>query len=792
VPSFRARTLAREANLIPDGVCPMSARPLSAAALVAASVIACGVATAPAAADEAAGSAFARTATYPVYQNVPAGVDPALPTVAEISAASADGRTVVYTDALGKRIGFLDVSDPGAPVGVGTVDLATLGHADDQPTSVSIVGAYVLVVIDETGGDLMNPKGRLDVLRLDDRSRVASIDLGGQPDSVAISPDGKYAAIAIENQRDEELEVDGVEGGLPQAPGGFVQVVKLTAAKPSTWKAQPVSLTDSQAAPILVGAGIYAASDPEPEYVAFSPEGRLAVSLQENNGVALIDVRSRTVTGAFSTGSVTADGFDTKKDKVIDASDALTDVSREPDAIAWVDADHIATANEGDLFGGTRGWSIFDARTGEVTWDAGNTFEQLAIAHGVYNDDRAAKKGAEPEGLAIAEFDGTRYAFVASERSNIIAVYDLGDPSNPVFVQTLFSTNGPEGILPIPLRDLLVVSSETDDASVGVRASVNVYEFGADAASQPSIVSDSIDGEAIGWLALGALSANPADPGTVFAASDNALKPSTIFTVDVTATPARITDRLAVTKNGAPQSLDVEGLFARPEGGYWLANEGATGAANSIVRTDAAGAVVETVALPADITAHIGKWGLEGVTATTDAAGAEIVWVAVQRPLWTDPAAASGPLDGQGVTRIGRYDTTTGEWSWFGYQLESTGVPGDWLGLSEIVAVDDDTLAVIERDKLNGPNAAIKRVYTVGVPEGSGVAGLATPTVLGKSLALDVLPALLAVNGWTQEKLEGLTIGADGEVYAVTDNDGLKDATGETVFLRLGTAVDLF
>ena len=31
---------------------------------------------------------------------------------------------------------------------------------------------------------------------------------------------------------------------------------------------------------------------------------------------------------------------------------------------------------------------------------------------------------------------------------------------------------------------------------------------------------------------------------------------------------------------------------------------------------------------------------------------------------------------------------------------------GDWIGLSEITVVDDDTVAVIERDKLNGPNAS--------------------------------------------------------------------------------------
>jgi hypothetical protein len=64
--------------------------------------------------------------------------------------------------------------------------------------------------------------------------------------------------------------------------------------------------------------------------------------------------------------------------------------------------------------------------------------------------------------------------------------------------------------------------------------------------------------------------------------------------------------------------------------------------------------------------------------------------------------------------------------------------------------------------------------------------------VLKKKLARDLLPALRAPKGWVQEKLEGLTVGADGNVYAVTDNDGLKDATGETQFLRLGSARSFF
>ena len=107
------------------------------------------------------------------------------------------------------------------------------------------------------------------------------------------------------------------------------------------------------------------------------------------------------------------------------------------------------------------------------------------------------------------------------------------------------------------------------------------------------------------------------------------------------------------------------------------------------------------------------------------------------------------------------------------------------MGLSEITALDDKHLLVIERDKLNGPDAKIKRVMKVTLPEGAGAGENALPMVK-KELAVDVLPKLRATNGWTQEKLEGFTIAADGQMYAVTDNDALEDATGETVFLRLG------
>jgi DNA-binding beta-propeller fold protein YncE len=739
---------------------------------------------------------FHRLATYPVFQNVPAGTDPADETVAEISAVSEDGRALVHTDAAARRIGFVDISDPAAPRGLGSLSLAELGSEHDEPTSVAVVGGYVLIVVDSSTS-FTAPSGRLDVVDLATRTRVRSIDLGGQPDSIAVTHDGAHAVIAMENQRDEDALPDtgtGEEGDLPQAPAGFLQFVDLPGGDPEAWRTRPVTLDVAA----LAAAGLDTPQDAEPEYVSINPsDTRVAVTLQENNGVAVLDMESGELENVFSAGAVALEGVDVADDGAIDQTGSREAAPREPDAIGWVDDEHVATANEGDWKGGTRGWTVFEAATGDVVWDAGARLEELAVRAGLHNEDRAGKKGVEIEGLAVATLDGVRYAFVGSERSNFVAVYDVSEPSSPRFVQVLATTNGPEGILPVPSRNLLVVSSEEDAAEDGVRASVSVFgkgnRYARDAGSPafPSVVSADVQGKPIGWTALGALSADPAQRDRLWTVTDAAKSPTSILSLSTAdrhrGGPAVIDREIVVTEQGEPVGLDAEGIWARPSGrgasgGFWLGVEGATGAENALVRVSSSGRVQERVSLPDDVAAGLGKWGVEGVAGAVDLAG-EHLFVALQRGLTSDDGV-------NGYARIGRYDVATGEWAWFGYPLSEPTADGDWAGLSEVTVVDHDTLAVIERDKLNGPAAALKAVYTVELPKRDPRPG--TVPVLRKRLAVDVLPALRATNGWTQEKLEGLTVGGDGRVYAVTDNDGVQDATGETVFLDLGRARHLF
>jgi hypothetical protein len=106
-----------------------------------------------------------------------------------------------------------------------------------------------------------------------------------------------------------------------------------------------------------------------------------------------------------------------------------------------------------------------------------------------------------------------------------------------------------------------------------------------------------------------------------------------------------------------------------------------------------------------------------------------------------------------------------------------------WTALA---ALGPKTFAVVERDDQSGTDARIKRLYTFTVT------GLAPQTqggtfpVLTKTLVRNLLPALRADSGPVLEKVEGLTVTADGHVLIVTDNDGVDDSSGETQLLDLG------
>jgi hypothetical protein len=280
--------------------------------LLASAVLALG-ATPAAAADY-----FERVATWPVFLNLPAGVDPASETVAEIVAATPDGMMLVYTDSPGERIGLVDLADPAAPAPAGTIDVG------GEPTAVTVVGNTVLAGVN-TSESYTEPSGHIAVIDVAAGSMLRC-DFGGQPDSVAASPDGRFLAVAVENERDEEHD-DGV---IPQLPAGYLAILELDGdGRPTNCEA--VRLVD------LTGLAEIAPDDPEPEFVDVNSDNVAVVTLQENNHIALVDLASGTVTGHFSAGSVDLEAIDIEDDGIVAGTGSLTGVPREPDAVAWLD-----------------------------------------------------------------------------------------------------------------------------------------------------------------------------------------------------------------------------------------------------------------------------------------------------------------------------------------------------------------------------------------------------------------------------------------------------------------------
>ncbi len=703
-------------------------------------------------ASPALADSFNRIASFPVHSNMAEGEDKSRVTSAEIISASADGNTLIYTDSPLGVVGLIDISDAKAPKPLGNIAL------NGEPTTAHIVGGKAFVGVN-TSQSYTTPSGRLAVIDMATAKEVASCDLGGQPDSVAIAPDGSFLAVAIENERDEEAG----DGGLPQMPAGYVVKLPLEHEAVDCTKLQKIDLT---------GLALVGGEDPEPEFVDINAAGEIAVTLQENNHIVVIGADGA-VAAHFSAGEGIVENIDTKSDGKLDFTGKTDAIPREPDAVKWIDADHFATSNEGDWKGGTRGFTIWK-KDGSLVYDSGNSLEHAIIEIGHYPEKRSKSKGVEIEGMEFARFGDVPYLFVLSERGSIVAAYDVTDLSAPKLTQLLPSGVSPEGAVAIPSRNLLATANEADLGEDGAaRAHVMIYQLSDAAPSYPTLTSAGAD-RLIGWGALSALAAVEGREGRLFAASDSVYgnMPS-IYEIDITQSPAKIIAQTLVTRDGQPaQKLDIEGLTSDGKGGFWLANEGNAEklVPHAILQVNEKGEIKQEISLPVELLAHQTRFGAEGIAKIGDR-----IWVAMQRE-WAD--------DPKGQVKLLAYDLETKEWGALAYPLEAKGE--GWMGLSELT-VKGEHAYVIERDNLIGDKAMVKKIFRVKLDDLKPVKLGGVLPVVAKEEVRDLIPALSALtNGYVVDKVEGLAFDHKGDAWIITDNDGVDDSSGETLFWNAG------
>ncbi len=607
-----------------------------------------------------------------------------------------------------------------------------------------------------------------------------------------------------------------------------------TAASVDDWVPSVVTLTGL--------SGLKFPEDPEPEFVAINDNNLAVVTLQENNAIVLIDLATKTVTNSFSAGDVDLVNIDTEEEDLIDQTSSLTDVPREPDGVTYMGNGYFATADEGDLDGGSRGFTIFNT-DGAIVYSSGSFMDQQAAAVGHYPEDRSGNKGVEPENVAFGKFGGIDYLFVNAERANLVYVYDVSDPSKPKFKQVLPTTVGPEGSKAIPSRDLLVVAGEKDDRGDKIRSAISIYKYSCADAQYPTITSKTSkkvsflqcylfylfchepntnklkpilllqskkSGDAtapIAFAALSGLSNDPSDPKILYSVEDSKYIKSRFFTIESDKHPALLTKATQIVdSNGvfaavAPQgefsaddlaklinsdntvNIDPEGIAADGNGIFYIASEG---------RGNYGDAEDERPVESLNFIFKVDTAGVihevitlpESLNMIQERYGFEGI---AYHPLGflmvciqRTWGSYSGPL-------IGAYNLVSKEWKFGVYPLDApTSQNGGWVGLSDITFVTDTTFYVLERDNQGLLDASIKKIYSIdmaGVLASSGSYPSISKTLVKDLVADDVVGP---IGGLNFEKIEGMAMNGEGW-WIVNDNDGVDDNSGEIQLMNLGS-----
>jgi hypothetical protein len=244
--------------------------------------------------------------------------------------------------------------------------------------------------------------------------------------------------------------------------------------------------------------------------------------------------------------------------------------------------------------------------------------------------------------------------------------------------------------------------------------------------------------------------------------------------------------------------LDPEGIRVSATGTMFVSDEYGP----AILEFDRQGNLVRRIAIPADFaianpSANPGaellgntsgrqaNRGMEGLAVSPD--GTTLYGI-MQNALLQDNALTPGTTDRISVfTRILKVNIATGATAEYAYQLQAS---NRGQGVSEILAINDHELLVLERDNRSNlqtpPQAPTRKaIYKIDLAGATDVADVTLPaaaplpagvSAVSKSLFIDLLDPAYGLAATIPEKLEGLTWGpdlADGRhlLYVISDND---------------------
>ncbi|TDE15668.1 choice-of-anchor I family protein [Dyadobacter psychrotolerans] len=394
--------------------------------------------------------------------------------------------------------------------------------------SVAVSDGKLAIALEATN---KQANGSVIVINTGSLQTIKQITVGVLPDMVTFSPDGKFIVTANEGEPSADYTVDP-EGSVSIINVADNYSVKTLTF--SSFASSYSQLAAGGFRVYGPKANFAQDVEPEYVAVS-SDSKKAFVTLQENNGIAEVDLVSGAILKINPLGTkdmnLAANAMDpSDRDSKIALGSWPVKSLYLPDAISYFSvgsAEYLITANEGDareytafdeqarvstlkldptafptaatlqlpanlgrlrvtstlgdtdndgdydvLYGfGGRGFSIYNAASGQLVHDSGKGLEQEVINAGIYDDDRSDDKGVEPEGVTVGWMNNKPVAFIALERVDAIAVYDLSDPAKPVFLQLIKTGDAPEGILFVssdksPNGKSLLISSNEGDGTV--------------------------------------------------------------------------------------------------------------------------------------------------------------------------------------------------------------------------------------------------------------------------------------------------------------------------------------
>ena len=271
----------------------------------------------------------------------------------EIVAFSPKKDYAYVTNGAVNAIDIIDFSDPDDPQLVTQVDLSPYGDGVQSVTAAkNRVAAAVKNADDTQPGNvvIMNLKGDV----------KGVYEVGVLPDATAFTKNGRYVVVANEAEPVCGEEDTPAEEDLIADPPGTVSIIDLKKGTVATadftkWDGKEDELRAKGIRIFFPGSS--ASQDLEPEYVTISKNGKLAyVTLQENNAVAVVDIKGGYVSHLLPLGykdhDAPGNGLDpSNRDDAESIQNWDVLGMYQPDAIASFRTkgkDYLVTANEGD------------------------------------------------------------------------------------------------------------------------------------------------------------------------------------------------------------------------------------------------------------------------------------------------------------------------------------------------------------------------------------------------------------------------------------------------------------